>query len=184
MKPAPMLFTARGRFDPRHARDWEGYLDFLGRRDLARVITLDTILCPPVIEASSPEDWSFLAADLAAVDLFTDLGFLRRRTATAKTPFRILAALREPTGPDAEGEPGPDFEFAGFDVVDVEHDVSALLNCGGFPEVFSVEELASSSGLLTSIERAYEVRDELLRRYPDHDHARCHVWAVWVMVER
>jgi hypothetical protein len=69
-----------------------------------------------------------------------------------------------------------DFEFLGYDLVDV-GDASALTNCGGFPEVFANREL-SSKGLLTSHARAIEVQGRLRTMYPDEPHADCHVWAV------
>jgi hypothetical protein len=70
------------------------------------------------------------------------------------------------------------FEFLGYDVVDVHGEVSALTNCGGFPDVFSNSEL-SRKGLLTSFSRAREVQAELRRRYPDEPHADCHLWAIF-----
>lgn len=70
------------------------------------------------------------------------------------------------------------FEFLGFDLVDVDGDVSALLNCGGFPDVFNGSEL-SSDGLLRSRRRAFEVRDALRKSHPDERHADCDVWAIY-----
>ena len=69
------------------------------------------------------------------------------------------------------------FEFLGYDLVDVQASASALTNCGGFPDVFDKAEL-SSKGLLTSHARALQVQSELRARYPEEHHANCHVWAV------
>jgi len=56
--------------------------------------------------------------------------------------------------------------------------VSALTNCGGFPEVFENSEL-SSKRLLTSCSRALEIQLELRRKHPEEPHANCHVWAIF-----
>ena len=68
--------------------------------------------------------------------------------------------------------------FLGFDVLDVQGDVSALTNCGGFDDVFAREEL-SPLGLLTDLTRANEIRHGLRAAYPNEPHAECHVWAIW-----
>lgn len=173
-----MLFTARERFDSSCGESWAKYLEFLGRDDLVRVITLDTILCPPVVYAATQEDWDALEPDSNSMSFFVDLPLVRRKAAAGSTPCDILAAIREPQAGD-QHDPGPEFEFAGFDLVDRADEVSALLNCGGFPETFSIDELSSSTGLLQSLARAYEVREDLLRHNPHEDHADCCVWAMW-----
>jgi hypothetical protein len=68
--------------------------------------------------------------------------------------------------------------FAGFDLLDVRGDVSALTNCGGFDEVFAKAEV-SHLGLLRDLERAYEIQRGLRTVYPAEHHAQCQVWAIW-----
>ena len=70
------------------------------------------------------------------------------------------------------------FDFAGFELLDVHGDVSALTDCGGFPEVFAGDEL-NAFGLLSDLARADEVRRGLRTAYPDEPHAHCDVWALW-----
>jgi len=65
------------------------------------------------------------------------------------------------------------FMFEGYDLVDVQYGMSALTNCGEFPEAFSNAEL-SEHGLLKSLDRANQVQKALADRYRNHDHARCH----------
>jgi hypothetical protein len=72
----------------------------------------------------------------------------------------------------------PGFAFAGFDLVDVRGDISALTNCGGFDGVFLNAEL-SEPGLLTNLTRAQQVQTSLRLEYPEESHAECHVWGIW-----
>jgi DNA-directed RNA polymerase sigma subunit (sigma70/sigma32) len=46
-------FTAIERFDPGNGERWVGYTRWLGRADLTRVVTLDSLLCPPVVHGQS-----------------------------------------------------------------------------------------------------------------------------------
>jgi hypothetical protein len=73
------------------------------------------------------------------------------------------------------------FEFWGYDLVEGMTGVSALTNCGGFPDVFDNREL-SCKGLLTSHARAMDVQSKLKANYPDEPHANCHVWAIFRVV--
>jgi hypothetical protein len=71
-----------------------------------------------------------------------------------------------------------DFEFPGYDLVDVENNNSALTNCGGFPDVFAKSEL-SRVGLVPELGRAIEVQRRLRSLYPEEHHANCHVWGIF-----
>jgi len=84
-----------------------------------------------------------------------------------EAPERLVAEVR-PTG----------FDLAGFELLDVHGDVSALTDCGGFPAVFAGGEL-NSFGLLSDLSRADDVRRGLRTAYPDEPHAECDVWALW-----
>jgi hypothetical protein len=107
---------------------------------------------------------------------FTDYDFLRRQVADI-APKNVLCVFRNPREcPD--GPSFPDFRFLGYDLVDRECSISALTNCGGFPDVFDNSEL-SNVGLLTDFRRAVQVQQELRLRHPDSHHADCHLWAVF-----
>jgi hypothetical protein len=92
--------------------------------------------------------------------------------------LNILGVLRNPSASDLERVVLPDFGFVGFDLLDIHGDVSALTNCGGFEGVFAGVEL-SERGLLTDLERAYQVQRGLGAMSPAQSHAECHVWAIW-----
>ena len=91
----------------------------------------------------------------------------------------VLAVARNPSADDIAGFPHPNFELAGFDIVDGQFTASALLNGCNFPGAFDVSELSSESGLIKSRERAFRIRDVLHQRYPNRDQTKSHVWAIW-----
>ncbi len=178
-----MFFTCRESFDADDGDRWTNYLRWLGRADLARVVTLDGMLCPPLIHLETHPAWEHAVSDnFTTGDLYTDLDLILGGSRTYPRRM-VLAALREPSAEDFAGFQLLDFEFAGFDLFDRMCYASALLNCGGFPDVFSIEELSPRTGLLASRERAYQVRDDLRMLHPDEPHADCHVWALWRYVE-
>ena len=173
-----MYFTAIEKFDRDNGERWADYARWIGRSDLVRIVTLDSLLCPPVVHAESAEDWQFVAKEDFMLDFFTDLDFVLRGVAGHR-PAVVLAVIREPAAADVENFSHPDFGFAGFDLLDTRMVGSALLGGERFPELFDVNELSPESGLLLSQERAGELRDELRRRHPERAAAQCHVWALW-----
>ncbi|MGO8838312.1 MAG: hypothetical protein ACLQQ0_12890 [Limisphaerales bacterium] len=170
-------YAAIERFNPDNGERWVGFTRWLGRTDLTRIITLDSALCPPVVHPESADDWQYVAKEEFMLDFFTDLNFVLRRV-TSHRPSTVVAVARDPSADDINNFPHPDFELAGFDVVDAQFTASALLN-NRFPDVVNVSKLASESGLIKSREWAGKIRDTLHRRHPDRADARCHVWAVW-----
>jgi hypothetical protein len=173
-----MYYTAIERFDPGNGERWVCYTRWLGRTDLKRVVTLDSLLCPPVVHVESGDDWEFVAKEDFMLDFFTDLGFVLRRV-SGHRPSVVVAVIREPTAAAVSGFADPNFVFAGFDVVDTQFRASALLSSSRFPDICNVSNLSAESGLLLSRERAFAVRDKLRQRHPNQEKAKCHVWAIW-----
>jgi hypothetical protein len=171
-------YAAIERFDRNNGQRWVEYIRRMDRTDLMRIVTLDSMLCPPVVHVESSDDWQFVAKEEFMLDFFTDLDFVLRR-AVGHRPSVVVAVARDPSVADISGFSHPDFEFAGFDVVDTQFVTSALFNSSHFPGVFDVSELSSESGLIMSRERAFEIRDTLRQRHPDRDEAKCYVWAIW-----
>jgi hypothetical protein len=91
----------------------------------------------------------------------------------------VLAIARNPSAEEVSAFQHPDFELAGFDIVDAQFTASALLNGCNFPGAFDVSELSSESGLIKSRERAFRIRDVLHQRYPNRDQMKSNVWAIW-----
>jgi len=171
-------YAAIERFDRNNGERWAEYVRSMDRTDLIRIVTLDGILCPPVVHVKSSEDWQLVAKEEFMLDFFTDLDFVLR-CVVGHRPSVVVAVARDPSAADVSGFSHPDFEFAGFDVVDIQFVASALFNSSHFPRVFDVSELSPESGLIMSRERAFEIRDTLRRRYPDRDEVKCYVWAIW-----
>lgn len=71
-----------------------------------------------------------------------------------------------------------DFEFIGYDLIETDGDVSALVNCGGFDETFKPKEL-NSYGLISEYDRAKEIQTELPKNNPNEHHADCNLFEVW-----
>ncbi|WP_292132320.1 hypothetical protein [Mesorhizobium sp.] len=71
----------------------------------------------------------------------------------------------------------------GYDLMDQAVGVSALTNCGGFPDVFANAEL-SRVGLIDDFDRAVETRDSLRRMHPEERHADCDLWAIFRLASK
>ncbi len=171
-------YTAIEQFDRKNGERWLGYTRWLGRTDLEGVVTLDSVLCPPVVHVESSDDWQFVAQEEFMLDFFTNLDFVLQRV-SGHRPSVVVAVARNPSAAEIAGFTHPHFEFAGFDIVDAQFIASALLNGCNFPEAFDVSELSPESGLIKSRERAFRIRDALQKRYPNRDKIPSHVWAIW-----
>jgi hypothetical protein len=171
-------YTAIERFDCNNGERWLGYTRWLGRTDLERVVTLDSVLCPPVVHVESSDDWQFVSQEEFMLDFFTDLDFVLRRV-SGHRPSVVIAVARNPSDAEISDFARPNFELAGFDIVDAQFNASALLNGCNFPGAFDVSELSPESGLIKSRQRAFRIRDVLHQRYPNRDKTPSHVWAIW-----
>lgn len=171
------LFVAKRPFDPSVGDGWDRYVAWSGLSQLREVVSLDTMLCPTVPAELTAADWDYNVHADYLVFFFRSLDYLLNRV-TANGRLNILAVLQNPTAADLAVVTLPGFAFAGFDLVDVHGDVSALTNCGGFEGVFAKAEL-SELGLLTDLSRAQAVQASLRVHYPGEPHADCDVWAIW-----
>jgi hypothetical protein len=171
-------YAAIERFDPDNGERWVGFTRWLGRTDLKRIVTLDAALCPPVVHPQSAEDWQYVAREEFMLDFFTELDFVRKRTAGHR-PAEVIAVARDPAAETVEGFPHAGFELAGFDIVDCQFSGSVIFNPDRFPGAVNVSKLSAESGLFRSRDWAFKVRDTLSRRHPDREDARCCVWAIW-----
>ena len=176
MTAAP-VYVARRRFGPEAGERWSRYVAWARLPQLRELVSLDTMLCPAFPEELVSEDWQHnVHADYQTTH-FRSVDYLRRRM-SGVDGLNLLAILRDPTAADLGGVSLPDFDFAGFDLLDVHGDVSALTNCGGFDDVFAPEEL-NPLGLLNQRGRAAAVRRRLRADHPGEHHAVCDVWAIW-----
>lgn len=178
--PAP-LFIATERFDPSDGKKWQEYTAWAKIPTLMEVVSLDALLCRHLINAPQGEDWQHIVCENFRLDYFYDLDYLKRRIESIRRR-NILGLYRNPeahlTVPPAAG----DFHFLGYDLVEEQTQISALTNCGGFPDVFRNEEL-NRFGLIESFDRAAEIRRLLAQRHPEESHAQCEMYAIWRLTE-
>jgi len=172
MKP---WFIAVEPFSPHDGTKWQKYIEWSGLTQLAELVSLDPILCPPVLDDVRDEYWQHIVNEDFMLAFFLDADFLRRQVSKVQRK-NLLCVFRNPSEPPIS--PDTSFEFAGYDLVDVQHSASALTNCGGFPDAFSNFEL-STVGLLPDFNRAVEVQKLLRQRHPEEPHANCHLWAIF-----
>jgi len=178
--PTP-LFIATERFDPSDGEKWQKYCDWAKIPGLVEVVSLDTMLCKHLIKEFQDEDWSHIVNEDFRLDYFYHLDYLKQRI--QNIPRRsILGLYRNPKAHIAEA-PSPDnFGFIGYDLIEEQTQISAITNCGGFPDVFRNDEL-NRFGLIDSFDRACEVKRLLAERHPEEPHAHCEIYALWRLNE-
>lgn len=174
-------FIATERFPSDDKKAWEKYIAWSGLGHLDEVVSLDTMLCSPVLREIKDEYWPYIVNEDFMLHFFVDLEFLLKQVQDVQG-LNLLCVYRNPESPPPPYEGSVNFEFLGYDLVDVEGCAGALTNCGGFPDVFANSEL-SRQGLLTSHARAVQVQAELRTKHPEEPHADCHVWAISRAVE-
>ena len=170
-------FIATKRFGPGDGQAWIKYVKWSGLEQLEELVSLDSTLCDTVLPNIKGEYWPYIVNEDYMGHFFVDLKFLLTETSHIEEKNVLCVFLNPPMDPVAPTDILP-FEFLGYDLVETEGGISALSNCGGFPDVFSNSEL-SRRGLLSSNVRALEVQALLRDRYPEEAHANCHVWAVF-----
>jgi hypothetical protein len=172
-------YAAVEAFGPTSGDSWDSYVRESGLKQLTQVITLDDILCPNIITELTPEDWENNVSEDYEIFYFRNLDYLLKRIGNLEG-VNILALIRNPDEECSNQSIGDDFVFQGYDLIEVVGSNSALTNCGGFDKAFDNNEL-SSVGLLSTLKRASEVQNLLLKNYSDEPHANCDVWAIWKM---
>ena len=180
MDTAP-LFIATERFDPSDGEKWMKYFEWAKIPALKEVVSLDACLCARLISEILDEDWSHIVIEDFRSGYFKDLDYLLYRIQNKK-PRNLLGVYRNPAKHISVSPMDRDFDFIGYDFIEEETQISALINCGGFSEAFDNEEL-NSCGLISKFDRANEVRRSLIEKYPEESHADCEMYAIWRLNE-
>jgi len=175
------LYIAKERFDPASGETWDKYVQWAKIPGLTEIVSLDTCLCPRLLNEVLDEDWAHIVNVNFRLDYFCHLDYLLKRI--GDTPRRnIFGLYRNSNSHIVEPPPGGDFSFIGYDLIEEATQISALNNCGGFPLAFRNEEL-NQYGVLATFDRAAEVRQELKAKYPEESHADCELYAIWRLNE-
>ncbi len=175
------LYIAKERFDPSDGEKWQGYIAWAKLPSLIEVVSLDSMLCPGLLEEIRDEDWEHIVNEDFRLDYYIHLNCLLDRV----QPFKrrnILGLYRNPSAHIDESPFATESKFMGYDLIDEQTQISALINCGGFPDVFQNNEI-NCYGLLDNFQRASEVRSDLSRKHPNEPHAQCELYAIWRLNE-
>lgn len=174
------LFIATEPFTSKDGEKWASYISWSGLTQLDEVVSLDGMLCPTLLPEIKDEYWPHIVNENFMLNFFVDFDFLKEQIAGIEKR-NVLCVYRDPTAPP-EAPDFAKFEFLGYELSDRESNVSALTNCGGFPDAFANSEL-SHTGLLLDFHRAVEVQHLLRTRYPEEHHANCRLWAIFRLIE-
>lgn len=169
-------FIATEQFGPNDGDRWLEYIQWSGLTQLTELVSLDSLLCPPLLKHIRDDYWPHIVNEDYMLSYFLDLEFLKREVAEIEK-LNLLCAVRNPDS-QLDNSPVDGFEFVGYDLVESQTGVSALTNCGGFPDVFANAEL-SVHGLLTDFGRARDVHEKLRSLHPEEAHANCDLWAIF-----
>lgn len=171
-------FVAVERFGPANGKAWLKYIEWSGLKQLEGLVSLDSMLCPVVLQFIRDEDWRHIVQANGFEDYFTELPALHNALAVADVKdAQILCVFRNPDDQPLLPEYLGAFRFLGFDLVDAASGVSALTNCGGWPELDNSE--LSEFGLIETHSRAAQLQRLLCRNHPEEPHAACDVWAIF-----
>jgi len=175
------VFLATKRFDPSDGEKWDGYFAWAKIPALTELVSLDGLLCSRVVEEIVDEDWKYIVCENDRLDCFHDFDYLKRRVRDVSR-VNLLGVYRNPETHISQPPAGGTFSFVGYDLIEEATQISALTNCGGFPDVFLNAEL-NRFGLIGDFDRAVEVQRQLSERHPEEPHAQCELYAIWRLDE-
>jgi hypothetical protein len=171
-------YCALERFGPVDGDPWRTYLKGAGIKGVDEIISLDGLLCPSVINPEHIADGNHLVPNENGFILLDDLGYLQERLiGVDRHKANLIWTTREPQAGVRIQAPSPSFVFKGYDLVERRGDISALTNCGGWPEFSSFE--FSRWGLLLDLGEAIELKRVLRLHHPGEHHADCDIWAIF-----
>ncbi len=110
---------------------WAKYIAWSGLGHLDEVVSLDPMLCPTVLPEIIDEYWPHIVNEDFMLNFFIDLEFLLKQVPDIRRR-NLLCVYRNPESPPPPYEGTVEFEFLGYDLVDVEGSVSAL-TAAAFP---------------------------------------------------
>ena len=176
MEQFQKLYIALEKFGPSNGAVWQKYIEWSGLIQLNEVMGLDGMLNEVVLSEIKDTYWKHIVNEDFMLNFFTDLDFMLAQLSDTRN-LNVIGTIKAPAE-DVSRLVWDGFAFCGYELLDQDHSVSALTNCGGFPDVFRNDEL-SSQGLVLDFDRATQIQRDLKRLYPEEHHADCNVWAVF-----
>lgn len=171
-----ILYTALERFTPGDGETWNKFIEWSKLTSIKEIISLDNMLCHSAVEEYSDTDWKYQSEEITTHGYFTELQHVINKKYDQKK-IQIIALVRNPENEGWIIKLPEGFQFKGYDLIDDETLVSALSNCGGFPETFANSEL-NEYGLISMLDRAKEIRNRLKANNPDESHADCEIYGL------
>jgi hypothetical protein len=170
-------YIAVKKLDQDSSIAWKSFLKESQLTFVKDVVTLDSELCPSIVQKLSEEDWKHKAHEFVAHDIFSDLVYLEKRV-SHENDVQILAILPNPTPADVGRFSNPGFDFLGYELIDIETMVDPILNCSSFRDLIPTSNL-NQNALISSYDRGNELQKELLKRFPNNLHSDAVLFAIW-----
>jgi len=167
------LYTIRERLTSTPKQRFDSYRAFSGFSHITELVTLDSMMCPDLVDELRNEDWEHNVQKDFRTELFRDADYLLSRQPLDASKHQLFAALE---CPPAEVVVPRGFTICGHDIMDSYFGNSTLTNCGPIPEAFKPTEV-NELGLIDDRDRAFAIRDTMRKLQPDDPHlGACEVW--------
>lgn len=177
-----ILYVAKAVFNKESNTDtmgWEKYIQWSRLSQLSELVSLDGMLNETLVEPNreNEKEWDYIEVEYGyETGFFTSLDYVMEKM-KGKDRFNLLALVKDPEA-DCKSLEIENFEFMGYDLIEMFSGISSLTNCGGFDETFLPQEL-SQFGLISDYGRVIEIRENLLLNNPGEPHADTSAIAIW-----
>lgn len=171
-------FTTRKIFDGEYTdSSWEKYKEWSRLDQVLELVSLDGTLNELTFEPQfETEIEEIVIEENQVTQFFKSIDYVKKQSMHLDF-YNLLAVVKEPKR-EKQIQLERDFEFIGYDLIEVGGSISALTNCGGFDETFKPKE-QNSYGLISDFVRAKETQIELPKNNPNEHHANCYLFEVW-----
>lgn len=167
------LYTIRERLTASPQQCFDDYRAFSGFHHITELVTLDSMMCPDVVDELRTEDWEHNVQEDFRTELFRDADYLISRQPLDALKHQVLAVLECP--PSQFVVPNA-FTICGYDIMDSYFGNSTLTNCGPIPEAFKPTDV-NNFGLIDDRDKAFAIRDRMRALQPEDAHlGACEVW--------
>jgi len=167
------LYTIRERLTSTPKQRFDRFREFSGFSHIAELVTLDSMMCPDLVDELRNKDWEYNVQEDFRTSLFRDADYLLSRQSLDASKHQLIAALE---CPPVQFVVPVGFTICGHDIMDSYFGNSTLTNCGPIPEAFKPTEV-NELGLIDDRDRAFAIRDTMRRLQPDDPHlGACEVW--------
>lgn len=171
-------FTSRNIYDREYnISSWENYIKWSRLEQLEELVSLDGSLNDLTFEPDFENEIEEIVLEETKVTQFyKSIQYVEAKSKDLDY-YNLLAVVQNPLS-NKQSQLERDFEFIGYDLIEINGDISALVNCGGFDETFLPKE-QNKFGLISDYSRAKEVEEVLRINNPNEHHADCYLYEIW-----